>query len=179
MGEPKKKLRRAQIFGQSWMRIFCTVVSDSRVLCAHIPSPCVLEREISHKGTLCAWQCASAFISETIPTAGHSPFSLIKHEETDSALGHMKSKRQGNGISLPLHLYTFQLLVWSVTQSWPTLCNPWTVAHRAPLSMEFSWQKYWNWVAISFSRGSSRPRNQIHEPLNHWALLSPALVGTF
>ena len=31
-----------------------------------------------------------------------------------------------------------------VAQSYTTLCNPWTVAHQAPLSMEFSRQKYWS-----------------------------------
>ena len=31
-----------------------------------------------------------------------------------------------------------------VTQSCPTLCDPWTLAHQAPLSMEFSRQEYWN-----------------------------------
>ena len=30
-----------------------------------------------------------------------------------------------------------------VTQSCPTLCDPWTVALQAPLSMGFSRQKYW------------------------------------
>ena len=45
--------------------------------------------------------------------------------------------------------------------------TPWTVAHQAPPSMGFSRQEYWSrlarileWVAISFSRGSSRPRDQ-------------------
>ena len=33
----------------------------------------------------------------------------------------------------------------------------WTVAHQAPLSMEFSRQE---WVAVPSSRGSSRPRDQ-------------------
>ena len=32
--------------------------------------------------------------------------------------------------------------------------TPWAVAHQAPLSMEFSM------VAISFSRGSSQPKDQ-------------------
>ena len=32
---------------------------------------------------------------------------------------------------------------------------PWTVAHQAHLSMEFSRQEYWS-AAISFSRGSSQ-----------------------
>ena len=37
--------------------------------------------------------------------------------------------------------------MWSmclVTQSCPTLCNPWTVARQAPLSMGFSSQEYWS-----------------------------------
>ena len=36
--------------------------------------------------------------------------------------------------------------------------TPWTVAYQAPLPMGFSRQEYW--VAISFSRGSSRPRDR-------------------
>ena len=43
-----------------------------------------------------------------------------------------------------------------VAQSCPTLPTPWTVDHQAPPSMEFSRQE---WLAISFSRGSSQPRN--------------------
>ena len=31
-----------------------------------------------------------------------------------------------------------------VTQPCPTLCNPWTVAHQASLSMEFFRQEYWS-----------------------------------
>ena len=31
-----------------------------------------------------------------------------------------------------------------VTQSCLTLCTLWTVAHQAPLSMEFSRQEYWS-----------------------------------
>ena len=33
--------------------------------------------------------------------------------------------------------------------------TPWTVALQAPLSMEFSRQEYWEWVAISFCREPS------------------------
>ena len=32
---------------------------------------------------------------------------------------------------------------------------------KAPLPVDFSRQEYWEWVAISFSRGSSQPRDQI------------------
>ena len=38
---------------------------------------------------------------------------------------------------------------------------PWTVAYQAPPSMEFSIQEYLlEWVAVSSSRGSSRPRDR-------------------
>ena len=36
----------------------------------------------------------------------------------------------------------------------------WTIACQAPLSMEFSQARILKWVAISFSRGSSRPRGR-------------------
>ena len=36
----------------------------------------------------------------------------------------------------------------------------WTVAYWAPPSMGFSRQEYWSGFAISFSRGSSRPRDR-------------------
>ena len=41
-----------------------------------------------------------------------------------------------------------------------TLVATWIVACQAPLSMEFSRQEYW--VAISFSKESSQPRDQTH-----------------
>ena len=47
--------------------------------------------------------------------------------------------------------------------------TPWTVAHQVPLSMEFSRQEYW--VAIPFSRGSSRPRD--------WTWVSRTAGGFF
>ena len=40
-----------------------------------------------------------------------------------------------------------------VAKSCPTLATPWIVVRQAPLSMGF-------WIAISFSRGSFRPRNR-------------------
>ena len=38
--------------------------------------------------------------------------------------------------------------------------TPWTVAYQAPPSMEFSRPRVLEWVAISFSRGSSLPKDQ-------------------
>ena len=34
--------------------------------------------------------------------------------------------------------------LWLVAQSCLILCDPWTVVHRAPLSMEFFRQEYWS-----------------------------------
>ena len=40
-------------------------------------------------------------------------------------------------------------------QSCPSLCDPRTVTHQAPLSMEFSQARILDWIVISFTRGSS------------------------
>ena len=40
--------------------------------------------------------------------------------------------------------------------------TPWIVAYQAPLSMRILQAKILEWVAISFSRGSSWPRNRTH-----------------
>ena len=48
-----------------------------------------------------------------------------------------------------------------VAQSCPTLCNPMDSSlHQAPPSMGFLWQEVLEWVAISFSRESSQPRDR-------------------
>ena len=39
-----------------------------------------------------------------------------------------------------------------VTQSCQILCNPWTVACQAPLSMGIFWVRILEWIAISFSK---------------------------
>ena len=58
--------------------------------------------------------------------------------------------------------------------------TPWTAASQPLLSMGFSQQEYgiflarkWEWVAFSFSRGSSQPRNRTQ------VSLAPALAGRF
>ena len=42
----------------------------------------------------------------------------------------------------------------------PSICDPWTVAHQAPLPMGILQARILEWVVISFSRGSSWPRDQ-------------------
>ena len=51
--------------------------------------------------------------------------------------------------------------------------TPWTVAHQAPLSMEFSRQEYWN--GLPFPSPGDLPVLWI-EPASP---MSPALVGMF
>ena len=62
-------------------------------------------------------------------------------------------------------LYMFSLLQLFVT--------PWTVAHQAPLSMEFSRQEYWS--RVSFPSPGVLPDPGI-EPMSS---VSPALAGRF
>ena len=52
---------------------------------------------------------------------------------------------------------------------------PWTVVGQASLSMEFSRQEYWEWVAIPFSKGLPDPRIEPGSPvLQADSLLSEA-----
>ena len=47
-----------------------------------------------------------------------------------------------------------------VAQLYPTFCDPWTVAHQDPLSMEFSRQEYWNWLPSCTPRDLPDPGDQ-------------------
>ena len=51
-----------------------------------------------------------------------------------------------------------------------TVCDPWTVAHQAPLSMGFPRQEYWN--VLPFSSPGDLPNPGIE-------LVSPELAGRF
>ena len=44
-----------------------------------------------------------------------------------------------------------------VTQWCLTLCDPWTVAHQPPLSMEFSRQEYWSGLLFPPPRDLPEP----------------------
>ena len=54
---------------------------------------------------------------------------------------------------------TFYTVLWLVTQSYPTLFDP---IDCVPLSMEILQARILEWLAISYSRGCSQPRNQTH-----------------
>ena len=58
-----------------------------------------------------------------------------------------------------------------VPQSCLTLCDPWTVALQAPLSMRFSRQEYWSGLPCS-------PPGDLADPeIEPTSLMSPALAG--
>ena len=58
----------------------------------------------------------------------------------------------------------------SIAQSCPSFCNPWTVAHQAPLSLEFTRQGYW--TGLPFPSPGGLPHPGIKP-------VSPALAGRF
>ena len=71
-------------------------------------------------------------------------------------------------------IYLYKYICAHVLElSCPTLVVSWTVAHQAPLPMEFSRQKYWS--GLSFSPPGDLPDPGI-EPTS---LMSPALAGGF
>ena len=60
-----------------------------------------------------------------------------------------------------------------VTQSCPTLCDPWTVAHQAPLSMGFSRQEYGSGLPCP------SPGDLPHPGIEPMSLMFPAFAGRF
>ena len=60
-----------------------------------------------------------------------------------------------------------------VAQSCPTLCDPWTVAHKAALSMEFFMKEYWNWLSFLSPGELPGPGIQLKSPA------SPELASGF
>ena len=65
--------------------------------------------------------------------------------------------------------------------------TPWTVAHQAPLPMEFSKQEYWSELSFSYSRASFQPRDQTNiscvscigrQVLYHWCHLGSPTGST-
>ena len=58
-------------------------------------------------------------------------------------------------------------------QSCLTLCDPWTVAHQAPLFMGFSRQEYWSGLPFLTAEALPNPGIESVSPV------SPALAGRF
>ena len=81
-----------------------------------------------------------------IPTQGWNRHLL--HWQVDSLL----LSHQGNPWLLIVSVCVISHIGFFMT--------PWTVACQDPLSMKFSMDKMLVWIEISYSRGSSRPRDQ-------------------
>ena len=87
----------------------------------------------------------------------HESLLLNSNEKIYSSFPH---NRQKSGIAQRLITSTMEKVkVKSLSRFW-LFVTPWTVAHQAPLSMGFSRQEILEWVAIFFSRGSSRSRDR-------------------
>ena len=69
-----------------------------------------------------------------------------------------------------VYVYVYTHIYSLVTKSYPILATPWTVAHQAPLCMEFLRQEYWN--GLPFPSPGDLPRPGIE-------LTSPVLAGGF
>ena len=54
----------------------------------------------------------------------------------------------------------YRTIVVFVAQLCLTLCNPWTIARQAPLSIGFSRQEYWSGLPFLFLGESFQPRDQ-------------------
>ena len=73
-------------------------------------------------------------------------------------------KREKVMLLFQVHIYN-RCCCCFIAKSGPALfVTPWSVAHQALLSMGFPQPRILEWVAISFSRGSSQPRDQITSP---------------
>ena len=81
-------------------------------------------------------------------------------------------KSSDNPLPLPACMHAF-MHGCSVIQWCPTLCEPMIETHQAPLSVEFSRQKYWS--RLSFPT----PGDLFHPGTEPMSPLSPALVGGF
>ena len=78
-------------------------------------------------------------------------------------------------------LFELMKMFWNWLWWWLYNCVwfpavPWSVAHQVPLSMEFFQARILEWVAISYSRVSSQPRDQTHDSLTLRHLGSPVHV---
>ena len=51
-----------------------------------------------------------------------------------------------------------------VAQSRRIICDPWTVAHQVPLSIEISWQEYWSGLPSPSSGDRPDPGTEAKSP---------------
>ena len=116
---------------------------------------------------LSSWSCDAL----TTPAGNFDPHFLTTHLPSHPHLC------QYNTMCLSLKIQQSHLFYWKyvcahlVAQSCPALCDPWTVAHQAHLSMRILQTRILAWVPMPSSRGSSQPRD--------WTQVSDVAGGFF
>ena len=71
----------------------------------------------------------------------------------------LRGLEEESGIKVSILLLAIVQVCVVVAQSCLTLCDPWTVAHQAPLSMGFFRQEYWSGLPFPSPGESSQPRD--------------------
>ena len=117
----------------------------------------------SHGGTAMLWCVTSLTVTRTVSfvlfcvlcrkSGGHNRWLCIKREKFCLFL--MLTERKTT-TTKKKHRAT----QYVCSQSWQNSVTPWTLAHQAPLSVGILQARILKWVAISFSRGYSQPRDQ-------------------
>ena len=115
------------------------------------------------------------WISSTIRTPPSSPFStylLCFIQLTQSQVTEcLPFICQGHTQKRAWFLVHTHMHVRMCTQLCLTLATPWTAAHQAPLSVEFSRREYWSWLPCP-------PPGDLSNPgIKSAPLTSPAMVG--
>ena len=84
--------------------------------------------------------------------------NIISPRATEMVSATDNSEREGSGISLSVCVCVCVYV--QLLRCIQFFATTWAIAHQASLSMEFSMPRILEWVAISFSGGSSWPRDQ-------------------
>ena len=93
----------------------------------------------------------------------HTVHGGRRESDTTSATKHTRSGFRGSITTKGVFMFSRSAVSDSVT--------PWTVAHQAPLSMEFSRQEYWSGVPF-------HPPGDLPDPgIEPMSLASPTLLG--
>ena len=123
----------------------------------------------------------SSILGHSLMTVGKESASNVGDLGSIPGLGRLPGERHGNplyGVHGVANSQT-QLSDWAqhrklVTQSCPTLCNPWTdCTGQVPLSMGFSRKEYWRGLPFP-------PPEDLPDPgIKSTSLTSPELAGMF
>ena len=110
-----------------------------------------------------SWPCQQFLISELFLQAKYNKiYSFFKKWNQITFFKFYENLTIHLGIIRELHAW---VRACSIAQSCLTLCDPWTVARRASLSMGFSRQEYW--TGITFPSPGDLPDPAINPHLLH------------